>query len=80
MKSGGALYQTTRMSLSHLKVGVESEEKESQLSDNRVTVLVPARTSSNNSSPLPLAVARILDFEPVARGMLVQPKVLSFTQ
>jgi hypothetical protein len=27
MKSGGAFYQTTRMSLTHLKFGAESDER-----------------------------------------------------
>jgi len=34
-KSGCGFYQTTRMSLSYLKCGFESDEKESQLAYNR---------------------------------------------
>src|SRR5262245_25027829 len=39
-KSGCAFYQTTRMSLTHLKFAVGSEEKESQLAYNRVLFTV----------------------------------------
>jgi hypothetical protein len=53
MKSGGAFYQTTRTSFTHLKFGVENEEKESQLASNaRSQSEVLRRKSARSESSL----------------------------